>query len=136
MAGTFQLEVTTPEQIVVRENVEEAQIPARNGYLGVLPGHAPLLAELRSGELSYRLSGHTEYLVITRGYVEVLPDQTRVLVEAAEKPADIDLARAEKARGRAEERLRAPNPDLDLERARAALERALARIQVASRHSR
>jgi len=130
---TFRLEVTTPEQIVVRENVEEAQIPARNGYLGVLPGHAPLLAELQPGELSYRLSGHTQYLVIASGYVEVLPDQTKVLVEAAEKLADIDLARAEKARGRAEERLRAPDPDLDLERARAALERAMARIQVASR---
>ncbi len=135
MAETFQLQVVTPEAMVVREDVEEAQIPAKNGYIGVLAGHAPLLAELRPGELSYRSSGHTHYLLVTAGYVEVLPDSTKVLVEAAERAAEIDVARAEGARKRAEERLRTINPELDMDRARASLERAMARIQVASRSS-
>jgi F-type H+-transporting ATPase subunit epsilon len=130
---TFRLEVTTPERMMVRENVTEAQIPARNGYIGVLPKHAPLLSELRPGEMSYRLGGHLHYLSVTTGYVEVLPAETKVLVEAAEIPSDINVTRAQSARERAEKRLRAPDPDTDLERARAALERALVRLQVASR---
>ncbi len=133
MADTFRLEIATPERMVVREDVEEAQIPAKNGYLGVLPGHAPLLAQLKPGEISYRRAGRTRRLAITAGFVEVLPDQTKVLVESAEKAEEIDVSRAQSARQRAEERLRHAGPDTDIERARVALERALVRLQVAGK---
>lgn len=133
MAETFRLEITTPERLVARADVEEAQIPARNGYLGVLPGHAPLLALLRPGEISYRQDGHTEYIAVGPGFVEVLPDRTKVLVETAEKAEEIDLARAQAAQQRAEQRVRQPDPDTDISRAMAALQRALVRMQVASK---
>lgn len=133
MEENFRLEVTTPERMVLREQVGEAQIPAANGYLGVLPGHAPLLAILKPGELSYRQGGHTYKLAVGPGFVEVLPNQTKVLVETAEKKEEIDVARAQKALSRAEERLHHPDPDCDIERARASLERAAARINVAGR---
>lgn len=133
MADTFRLEITTPERVVVREDVEEAQIPAKNGYIGVLAGHAPLLAELAPGEITYRALGRTFHVAISGGFVEVLPEQTRVLVETAERAEEIDLARAQKARERAESRLRQPGTDVDVERAQLSLNRALARIQVAGR---
>ena len=129
----FRLEITTPERMVAREDVEEAQIPARNGYLGVLPGHAPLLAQLRSGVISYRQGGRTQYMAVGNGLVEVLPEQTKVLVDTAEKAEEIDLSRAQSAQQRAEQRLQNPDPDVDTRRARVALERALVRLQVASR---
>ncbi len=116
--------------MVTREEVEEAQIPAANGYLGVLPGHAPLMAMLKAGELSYRQRGHTEYLAVGEGFVEVLPEQTRVMVETAEKAREIDVARAQAALKRAEDRLRHPDPDTDIDRATVALQRALVRLQV------
>jgi len=130
MGETFRLEITTPERMVAREEVEEAQIPAANGYLGVLPGHAPLMAMLKAGELSYRQRGRTEYLAVGEGFVEVLLEQTRVMVETAEKAREIDVARAQAAVKRAEERLRHPDPDTDIDRATVALERALVRLQV------
>lgn len=132
MAETLRLEITTPERRVLRADVEETQIPARNGYIGVLPGHAPLLSEMDAGQVSYREGGQTRYVAVSAGFVEVLPDQARVLAETAEKAEEIDVARAQAARDRAEQRLRNPSPDLDLERARAALSRSLARLQVAS----
>ncbi len=132
MPDTFVLELTTPERIVAREDAEEAQIPLTNGYIGVLPGHAPLLGEVRPGELSYRQEGRTHYVAVSKGYVEVLPDRTKVLVETAERPAEIDVKRAESARERAENRLKNPTADIDVERAQAAIDRALVRLQVAS----
>ena len=133
MAETFRLEITTPERRVVREDVEEAQIPLRNGYIGVLPGHAPLIGEMKPGEISYRRLGRTEHLAITGGFVEVLPDQTKVLVDAAERVEEIDVPRAEAARRRAEERLQGGHADTDIARATVALERAVVRLQVAGR---
>ena len=129
----FRLEITTPERMVAREDVEEAQIPARNGYLGVLPGHAPLLAQLRSGVISYRQGGRTLYVAVGSGLVEVLPEQTKVLVDTAEKSEEIDLSRAQSAQQRAEQRLQHPDPDTDTRRARVALERALVRLQVSGK---
>ncbi len=131
MADTFRLEVTTPERMVVREDVEEAQIPLENGYIGVAPQHAPLLGQLKPGELSYRRGGRTQYLAVGNGYVEVLPEQTKVLAESAETPAEIDVKRAEAARQRAETRLRSTDSSIDVERAQAAIQRALARVRVA-----
>ena len=134
MAETFDLEVATPERLVIREAAIEAQIPAKNGYIGVLPGHAPLLSELQAGELSYVHNGSAEFMALSRGFVEVLPERVIVLAEAVERAEEIDVARAEQAKERAEDRLRKiTEPGVDRERARAALDRALTRLAVAAR---
>ncbi len=133
MADTFQLEIVTPAKQVVKDvAADEAQIPGQNGYLGILPGHAPLIAELRAGALTYRASGATHTLSVAWGFAEVLPDKVTILAESAELPQEIDVARAEKAKARAEERLKSNNPEVDYDRAEDALERAETRIKVAS----
>ena len=88
MADTFLLEVATPERLLVNEQVSEAQIPAANGYLGILPGHAALLAELGAGELSYTVEGRRRSVKIDGGWVEVSGDHARVLANSAEKPTE------------------------------------------------
>ncbi len=133
MAETFRLEIATPNRLLVRADAEEAQIPGRNGYLGILPEHAPLVSELKAGELSYREGGRTSRLAVSWGFVEVLPDRVTVLAETAEKPEEIDVTRAEQARQRAEQRLKSPDPDTDINRSMVALERALVRLQVAGK---
>ena len=127
------LRVVTPSRQVVREDVEEVQAPGREGYLGILPGHAPLISELKPGEFTYRQGREVRGFAVSGGILEVLPEQVTVLAESAETPEDIDVARAQAARERAEKRLRSPDPDTDIQRAIVALERALIRIQVASR---
>jgi len=134
MDRTILLRIVTPDRQVVREDVEEIQAPGREGYLGILPGHAPLLSELKPGEMSYRQGREVRRLALGGGYLEVLPEQVTVLAETAERPEDIDTARAQAAKERAERRLKSPDPDVDLNRASVALERALIRLQVASRH--
>jgi F-type H+-transporting ATPase subunit epsilon len=129
----IQLEIVTPERAVVREEVDELQVPGSEGYLGVLPGHTPLLATLGIGELWYRKGSETVHLAILGGFVEVLPDRVTVLAHTAELAHDIDVARAEAAKIKAEQRLSTPSADLDMERARLALMRSLIRLQVASR---
>jgi F-type H+-transporting ATPase subunit epsilon len=131
MPGTFQLEVATPERLLLREQVSEAQIPALNGYIGVLPEHAPLISKLGTGELSYQTGGRRLSLVVSGGYVEVLGDQTRVLADSAEKTEEIDLARAQAALDRAQKRLATPEANLDVGRALNALKRAEARLAAA-----
>ena len=133
MPDTFKLEIVTPEKQVVKDvAAEEAQIPGLNGYLGILPGHAPLISELKSGALTYRAGGTTHILAVAWGFAEVLPDKVTILAETVERPQDIDVARAEKSKARAEERLKSNNPEVDYDRAEDALERAETRIQVAS----
>jgi F-type H+-transporting ATPase subunit epsilon len=127
------LEIVTPDRAVVREEVDELQLPGYEGYFGVLPGHTPLLAMLKVGELWYRIGQEKYFLSIAGGFVEVLPDRVTVLAQIAERAQDIDVARAEAARQRAEERLVRPSPDVDLERARIALMKSLIRLQVATR---
>ena len=128
------LEIVTPDRALVAEQVDEVQVPGSEGYFGVLPGHAPLLASLQVGELWYRKGHEKHYLAIAFGFVEVLPDKVTVLAQVAERAEDIDLARAEKAKARAEERVAGPrNPDVDFERARIAMMKSLIRLQVASR---
>ena len=134
MDHTFLLRIVTPDREIVREDVEEAQVPGREGYLGILPGHAPLISELKIGEITYKTSGALKHLAVCWGFLEVLPDQVTVLAEAAERAEELDVNRAQAAKERAEERLRSPNPDTDLNRASIALERALIRLQVASQH--
>jgi F-type H+-transporting ATPase subunit epsilon len=130
------LELVTPDRLKVREPVLAVSLPGKEGYLGILPGHAPLLSELKVGELSYTRGGFTHYLFVNWGFAEVLPDRLIVLVESSERPEEIDVQRATRARQRAEERLkRAGEPEIDLERAQAALERAMARLAVAQRSS-
>jgi F-type H+-transporting ATPase subunit epsilon len=133
MAATFQVEIVTPERQVVNDRAEEMQIPGRNGYLGILPGHAPLITELAVGVISYRNGARREYLAVAWGFAEVLSDRVTILGETAERAAEIDVSRAEEARKRAEAELSSMNPDTDFERARVALERSLARLQVAGK---
>jgi F-type H+-transporting ATPase subunit epsilon len=133
MADTFQFEIVTPEKLVVRDVAEEMQIPGKNGYLGILPGHAPLITELGVGEISYRVSGYTHRLAVAWGFAEVLPDKVTILAETAERGQEIDVKRAEDAKRRAEERLKSGNPETDFERAQVALERADTRLQVAGK---
>ncbi|HWP85867.1 MAG TPA: F0F1 ATP synthase subunit epsilon [Terriglobia bacterium] len=127
------LRIVTPDRQVVHEDVEEIQAPGREGYLGILPGHAPLLSELKPGEMSYRRGREIQRLAVSGGFLEVLPEQVTVLAEAAERSEEIDVARARAAKERAERRLKSPDPDVDLNRATVALERALIRLQVAAR---
>ena len=127
------LELVTPDRALVREDVDEVQVPGAEGYFGVLPGHTPLLATMKAGEFWYRVGNERFYLAVAGGFVEVLPDRVTVLAQVAERAEDIDVPRAEGARKRAEERVTRPSPDIDFERARLALARALVRLQVASR---
>lgn len=127
------LEIVTPDRAFVREEVDELQLPGSEGYFGVLPGHAPLLATLKVGELWYRIGGEKHSLALAGGFVEVLPDRVTVLAQVAERAEEIDVARAEAARKRAEERLARPAPDVDFERARIAMMKSLIRLQVATR---
>ena len=132
MADTLDLDIVTPERLVVREKVEQVQIPGKNGYLGILPGHAPLITELRSGELNYRRpDGSIERLALHWGFAEVLPDKLTVLAERAEKAADIDLEGAKKQEQMGEEQLKDPNANK--EEALRLIERAKTRMTVAGR---
>jgi F-type H+-transporting ATPase subunit epsilon len=127
------LELVTPDRALVREDVDEVQVPGAEGYFGVLPGHTPLLATMKPGEFWYRVGSEKFYLAVAGGFVEVLPDRVTVLAQVAERAEEIDIARAEAAKKRAEERVARPVPDIDFERARMAMVKSLIRLQVASR---
>jgi len=129
----LQLQIVSADRLLVNEQVDEVEIPGSEGYLGVLPGHTPLLATLQVGELWYRQGQEKHYLAIAFGFVEVQPDGVTILAQIAEPAQEIDLARAEAAKKRAEERLSKPTTDMDFERARIAMLKALVRLQVASR---
>lgn len=131
----IELVVVTPERQLLRQRVGEVQLPGADGYLGVLPGHAPLMTEIGIGELSYHDVAGKEsvHLALVRGFAEVLPDRVTVLAETAERAEEIDLARAEAARARAEKRLASGDTNIDWDRATVALQRALIRIQVATK---
>ena len=131
MADTFQLEIVTPTRLLVKEAAEEAQIPGLNGYLGILPGHAPLITELGVGAITYKGTSGTHVLSVAWGFAEALPDKLTILAEAAERPQEIDSARAQKAKERAEERLKSNASDVDYTRAEDALRRAETRLSVA-----
>ena len=127
------LQIVTPERMLVQEQVDEVQIPGAEGYFGVLPGHTPLLAALAVGELWYRKGSEKTFLSIAYGFAEVLPDRVTILARLAERAEDIDVGRAEAARNRAQDRLDQPKSDIDYERARVALTKALTRLQVSTR---
>jgi F-type H+-transporting ATPase subunit epsilon len=127
------LEIVTPDRLIVKEQVDEVQIPGADGYFGVLPGHTPLLAMLQVGMLWYRKGQEKFYLAIAFGFAEVLPDRVTILAQIAEKAEEIDVTRAEAAKARAEQRLTRPQMDADFERARIAMMKSLIRLQVSTR---
>jgi F-type H+-transporting ATPase subunit epsilon len=129
----IQLDIVTPERAVLSETVDELILPGADGYLGVRPGHAPLLAMLKVGSISVRKGSDTRHLAVSWGFAEILPDRVSILAETAETAEEIDVDRAVRAKERAETRLKSPDPDTDFKRAQVALEKALIRIQVASR---
>jgi F-type H+-transporting ATPase subunit epsilon len=129
----LQLQIVSADRSILNATVDEVQVPGSEGYFGVLPGHTPLLALLGIGELWYRQAAETHYVAISGGFAEVQPDRVTILAQIAEKAGEIDVARAEAAKKRAEDRLSAAHPDMDFERARVALMKALIRLQVASR---
>lgn len=134
MAEGLTLEVATPTRLAVSEVVDEVVVPGIEGYFGVLPGHAPFLTTLGIGELTYRRGRDEYHLAISGGFAEVRNDKVIVLADTAERPDEIDRARAERAKQRAEERLAARSEaEIDYARALRALARALTRLQVASR---
>ena len=133
MANTFKLEIVTPEKKVVDTAAEEVQIPGKSGYLGVLPGHAPLITELAVGEVSYRENSNEQRLAVAWGFAEVMPDKVTILAETAERPSEIDVERARQSKERAEQRLTSGNTEVDVERALDALDRAETRLDVATK---
>lgn len=134
MAERIHLEVVTPERRVVEAETPQAQVPASDGFLGILPGHAPLLTELGIGELSFEDGGSVKYCAVFTGYAEVLPDRVIALAEAAERPEEIDVERARKAKTAAEKKLATPGISAEeADESRVALLRAELRIQVAAR---
>jgi F-type H+-transporting ATPase subunit epsilon len=129
---SIELQIVTPDRMLVREQVDEVEIPGADGYFGVLPGHTPLLAALSVGELWYRKGQEKTYLSIVYGFAEVLPERVTILAQLAERAEEIDVERAEAARKRASERLD-QKTDVDYERARLALMKSMTRLQVSSR---
>jgi F-type H+-transporting ATPase subunit epsilon len=132
MADTLHLQIITPDKLLVREDADQVQIPGKNGYLGILPGHAPLITELMIGEISYTRGGETHYYAVAWGFAEVLPDKVTILADVAERAEDINVQRAQEAKAKAEAELRQAAPDLDYAAVQYALRRAEVRLEVAS----
>jgi F-type H+-transporting ATPase subunit epsilon len=128
------LEIVTPDKKLFSGEVEAVTLPANTGYLGILPGHAPLLAELGIGEISYRIGNETQFLFCSWGFVEVLPERVIVLAQTAESASEIDINRAEQAKSRAERILTSKDLSMDFARAQLSLMRAIARLDAAKRY--
>ena len=134
MEDKINLSVVTPSREVVSLEVDEITAPGWDGEFGVLPNHAPFLALIRSGELRYRVGKKEENMAVGFGFVEVLPDKVTVLIETAEKSAEIDVGRATEARDKALADL-SGGKDIDFEKVRADLMRAISRLNVAKKHA-
>jgi F-type H+-transporting ATPase subunit epsilon len=130
---SLHLQIVSADRSLVNEpRVDEVEIPGSEGYFGVLPGHTALLALLGAGELWYRKGQEKFYLAVAFGFAEVLPDRVTILAQIAERAEEVDVARAEAAKKRAEQRLATAAIDLDFERARVAMRKSLIRLQVAA----
>jgi F-type H+-transporting ATPase subunit epsilon len=136
MADKINLEVITPERLVLREAVDEVIIPALNGELGILPNHTPLISQLRTGILTYRQGNERKQLHVSGGFVEIQAESVAILSDVAEKAEEIDLERARRAREVAEKKLAAKGDDPDFLSAEEKLERALTRLQLAGQGKR
>ena len=133
MADQLQLEVVTPERRVLAEAVNSVTVPGRNGEMQILPGHAALISELQTGVLAYNQGGTAQQLHVSGGFIEVNNDKVSVLAEIAERPEEIDAARARLAREHTEKQLSSwSGSEEDFEKARAKLERSMVRLQLAS----
>jgi len=134
MAEKLQLEVVTPDRLVLSEAVDIVMAIGSLGEFGILPNHVPFLSPLMAGELRYRKDNQLDYMVVTGGFVEVSQNKVTVLAEAAERAREIDLDRAKRAKERAEKRLaQAKSEAVDYIRAEGALRRALLRLKVVER---
>jgi len=133
---SIKLDIVTAEGVVFSEDVDVVVAPGVEGQLGILPHHAPLMTMLQPGELLVRKGGEEFFLAVSGGFLEVRPDRIIVLADTAERVEEIDIARAEEAKRRAEERLRQLAPDIDTARAEAALRRSLIRLKVAEKRRR
>jgi F-type H+-transporting ATPase subunit epsilon len=130
----IELQVVTPQRHVLQENVQYIEMPGKDGYLGVLPGHAPLLTELGIGILTYQKDGQTRYLTIAHGYAEVLPDRVIVLAEISDRAEEVDVARTQESIAAAKARLAKASPgDEEWMRASVDLERSLVGLQAAEK---
>lgn len=134
MPGTLELEIATPDRLLVSEPVTDVQIPAKNGYLGVLPGHARMLSELGTGFLSYAADSRRRYLSVHGGFVEVTPERVRILANMAERAEEIDVERAREALRNAQQQLANPDVGVDPAVALATIESAEARLQAVAQH--
>lgn len=134
--ATFRLEIVTAERLCFADDVNVLVAPGVEGQLGILPHHAPLMTMLQSGELLIRKDNEEIYWAITGGFLEVRSDKVVVLADACEQAEEIDIARAEAAKQRAQKRLEERLPEVDFIRAEAALRRALARLKVAEKRRR
>jgi F-type H+-transporting ATPase subunit epsilon len=134
IATSISLHVVTPERQLLQETVDSLQLPGRDGYLGILPGHAPLITELGYGELTYQLGKELRHLTVMGGYAEVLADRVTVLAEVAERAEEIDVDRARAAKERAEKLLsKTGDTDVDWDAAALALRRSIIRLQTATK---
>ncbi len=133
MPATFQLDIVTPQGLVFSEQIEHLRAPGSEGSFGVLAGHTPFMTPLAVGEVELTQGGKKRILATSGGYIEVNPDRTVILAQTAEFAEEIDLNRAKAALERAQKRLQEKHPDIDIQRAQAALMRAANRIRIASK---
>jgi len=134
MADKIQLEVVTPERRVIAEPVDMVTVPGLGGELGILPGHTPLISQLQTGVLAYMQEGKSSQLHVSGGFVEVRDDHVSVLAEVAERPDEIDAARARQSRDQLEKQINAwSGSEDDLAVAKTEFERSVVRMQLASR---
>jgi F-type H+-transporting ATPase subunit epsilon len=134
--ATFKLEIVTAERMVLTDDVDALVAWGVEGQLGILPHHAPLMTMLQPGDLLIRKGGEEQYLAISGGFLEVRPDKVVILADACERAEEVDVARAEAAKHRAEEILKTRPPEVDMATAEAALRRSLARLKVAEKRRR
>jgi F-type H+-transporting ATPase subunit epsilon len=134
--ATLELEIVTAERQIYSDTVNAVVADGIEGQLGILPHHAPLITMLKPGELLIRKDSEETFMAITGGFLEVRPEKVIILADACERSEEIDMERAEAAKRRAEERLKAHIPEIDLLRAEAALRRSMIRIKVAERRRR
>jgi F-type H+-transporting ATPase subunit epsilon len=132
MADMLELDIVAPDKLLVREQVDQVQIPGKSGELGILPGHAPLITELTIGEIKYLQGGIAHYLAVAWGFAEVLPNKVTILADTAERAEEINITRAQEAKARAEAELKHAGPDTDYDALQYALRRAEVRLEVAA----
>jgi F-type H+-transporting ATPase subunit epsilon len=128
---TLTVSVVTPDGPVLEDTYEMVSCKAESGELGILPGHIPLVAPLTISAVRLKREGHSDHIAVSGGFLEVRPDKVTILAQSAERPGDIDVERARRAKERAERRLQAKQDDIDHKRAELALRRAMNRLKVA-----